>query len=284
VGWAALSGANSYTVDYKLASSGTWINAAAATTSLSVNLSGLTASSLYDWRVNANCAGATGAFALAQFTTSAATTCPGPYDVSTNGTTSGAALIPLNTDIKGSISPINDKDHYRFHITTGGTITVTLQTLPANYNLDLLNASGKRIGRSNNNGTSNETINATVTAGDYYALVYPSGSATNAALCYTLKIIPGTASKSAITVASSGYISMQLFPNPANQVLHISMKGYRQEKIIEVFDLNGKRLILERVIQDDKALRIGTLASGLYMIRVTARDGTLLIQNKFVKE
>ena len=77
---------------------------------------------------------------------------------------------------------------------------------------------------------------------------------------------------------------MKLFPNPANRILNISMKGYRKEKIIEVFDLYGKRLILERVMQDDKALRIGTLPSGLYIIRVTARDGTVLSRNKFVKE
>jgi hypothetical protein len=279
VSWSALSGANNYTIDYKLASSDTWINAATANTSLSTNLSGLTAGSLYDWRVNANCTGATGAFAQAQFTTSAAN-CPGPYDVSTNGTTSGAALIPLNTDIKGSISPANDIDHYRFHITTGGTIIITLQTLPANYSLDLLNASGKRIGRSVKNGTNNETINGTVTTGDYYAKVYPSGNANNAALCYTLKITTGTASRS----VNTGNIFMKLFPNPANGILNISMEGYREEKIIEVFDLHGRRLILERVMQDNTALRIGTLPSGLYIIKVTARDGTVLSRNKFVKE
>ena len=73
-------------------------------------------------------------------------------------------------------------------------------------------------------------------------------------------------------------------PNPANGILNISMKGYKEEKIIEVFDLNGKRLILERAMQDDTALSIGKLPSGLYIIRVTARDGTVLSRNKFVKE
>jgi hypothetical protein len=284
VNWSALSGANNYTIDYKLASSGTWINAATSTTSLSRNLSGLNAGSLYDWRVNANCSGATGAFAQAQFTTSAATTCPGPYDVSTNGTRSGAALIQLNTDIKGTISPVNDLDYYRFHITTGGTIAVTLQTLPANYNLDLINASGKRIGRSGKNGTTNETINATVNTGDYYAQVYPSGSANNAALCYTLRITTGTANRSVITAANTGNISMKLFPNPANGILNISVKGYNAEKIIEVFDVNGQRLISERLRQDNTALGIGRLSTGLYIIKVTARDGTVLSRNKFVKE
>ncbi|MEQ1678590.1 MAG: reprolysin-like metallopeptidase, partial [Chitinophagaceae bacterium] len=65
VSWSALSGANNYDVDYKTNASGTWTNAATATTSLSVNLSGLSASTLYDWRVRANCTGATGAYAQA---------------------------------------------------------------------------------------------------------------------------------------------------------------------------------------------------------------------------
>src|SRR6185503_2008723 len=55
VSWSAVSGANSYDVDYKLNTSGAWTNAATGTTSLSVNLSGLTSGSLYDWRVRTNC-------------------------------------------------------------------------------------------------------------------------------------------------------------------------------------------------------------------------------------
>jgi hypothetical protein len=272
ISWSALSGANNYDVDYKLASSGTWINAVTTTTSLSLNLTGLIASSLYDWRVRANCTDATGAYAQAQFTTSTPV-CPGPYDISTNGTRSGAALVPLNTDIKGTISPVNDIDHYRFNITTGGTIVLTLQTLPANYNLDLLNASGTRIGRSSKNGTNNETINATVAAGDYYAKVYPNGSANNATLCYTLKIASGTATR-----------SMSLYPNPASQLLNIFLVSTGMEKIIEVFDLNGKLMMTEKVTQNNAELDISALPGGLYLIKVTAKDGTLLSKDKFVKQ
>ena len=289
VSWSALSGANNYTVDYKLASSGTWINAATATTSLSINLSGLAASSLYDWRVNANCTGATGAFAQAQFTTTAAVTCPGPYDISTNGTIAGAAQIPLNTDVKGTISAKSDIDNFKFVITTGGTVTLTLTTLPANYDLALLNSAGTQLATSANNGTTSETINATVAAGTYYAKVSSKGNASNTTLCYTLKIATGTANRSAIGTAGRSAIitantSIKLFPNPANRILNISLKGYNKEKIIEVFDLYGKRLILESVMQDNTALRIGTLPSGLYIIKVTAKDGTVLSRSKFVKE
>ena len=121
-----------------------------------------------------------------------------------------------------------------------------------------------------------------MTAGDYYAQVYPSGNVNNATLCYTLKITTGTASRT--IAANIGNISTTLFPNPAKGILNISMKGYRAEKIIEVTDLNGKRLILERVIQENTSLSIGTLAPGLYIITVTAKDGTVLSRNKVVKE
>jgi hypothetical protein len=69
VSWAAVSGAISYEVDYKLSTSSTWTNAATATTSTSVSLSGLSASSVYDWRVRTNCASLSSVYSQAQFTT-----------------------------------------------------------------------------------------------------------------------------------------------------------------------------------------------------------------------
>ena len=103
-------------------------------------------------------------------------------------------------------------------------------------------------------------------------------------LCYTLRITTGTDTKSMFITENTGNISMKLFPNPADRILNISMKGYNKEKIIEVFDVTGKRLILERAVQDDTALNIGSLQSGFYIIKVTAKDGTVLSRNKFVKE
>jgi hypothetical protein len=91
VSWAAVNGAVSYDVDYKLSTSSTWTNAATATTSTSVSLSGLSASSLYDWRVRTNCASLSSIYSQAQFTTN-----PLCGTVSglttTNITTSGATL------------------------------------------------------------------------------------------------------------------------------------------------------------------------------------------------
>jgi hypothetical protein len=281
--WFAINGANNYTVDYKLAASTTWINAVSATTSLSVNLSGLTSGSLYDWRVRANCTGATGTYATAQFTT-LPQTCPGPYDISTNGTAAGAALIPLNTDIKGRISPVNDIDFYRFRISTPGTITLTLKTLPANYNLDLQNASGTRIGRSGNKNTNDESISMTVASGDYYAKVYPSGSANNAALCYTLSVEAATGKGGQFVKAGIDGIHMHIYPNPADQFINISIAGYNLQKTIEVFDQNGNLVIAEKTLQHSISMGVSKLAAGLYLIKIISDSGTILCQDKFIKE
>jgi len=95
-------------------------------------------------------------------------------------------------------------------------------------------------------------------------------------LCYTLRVSTGTASKT--------FIAATLYPNPAKGILNIVRTGYANEKIIEITDLNGKRLISKTFIKDNASLNITTLRSGLYIVSVKAKDGTLLSRNKFVKE
>jgi Metallo-peptidase family M12B Reprolysin-like/Fibronectin type III domain len=68
VSWAAVSGANNYLVEYKANSSATWLTVA-TTNGTTVNIAGLTANTLYDWRVRANCTAGSGNFVSTQFTT-----------------------------------------------------------------------------------------------------------------------------------------------------------------------------------------------------------------------
>jgi hypothetical protein len=279
--WTAAAGAVSYDVDYKTNVSASWINAATATTATTVNLTGLAASTLYNWRVRSNCTASSSAYTQVSFTTSTApVTCPGVYDVSTNGTRSGAALIPLNTDVKGTISPVNDIDFYRFTITTGGTITATLTTLPANYQLELQNASGSRIGRSRNNGTTSETININVAAGTYYARVYPSGSANNATNCYTLRIATGTASFGEEEIMVNKDIN--IFPNPVGNVLTINIPDLEKNATISIFDMYGKLLLQQNSILSSTRINVSALAAGTYMVKIRNNDKESVI--KIIKE
>ncbi|MGQ0739908.1 MAG: reprolysin-like metallopeptidase [Bacteroidota bacterium] len=279
VSWTAVSGASNYDVDYKLNSSGTWTNAATGTTATSVNLSGLAASSLYDWRVRANC-GASGSsdYSQAQFTTSAAPTCPGPYDVSTNGTRSGADTIPFNTDIKGLINPSGDVDYYRFVISTGGTITVTLTTLPADYDLRLYR-NNTVVASSSNGGTTSETINYTATAGTYYVRVVGWNGAFNASTCYTTRVQLGTASRENELIVGN---KVSVFPNPVSDKVTVKIDNLQGMADIRVFDMYGKMLQQKRTAAVNTWLDLSEIPSGIYIIKVmnAGKENTL----KIVKE
>lgn len=285
VSWTAVSGANNYTVEYKLTSATAYTTAASATTATSVSISGLSASSTYDWRVRANCASGSSAYANAQFTTGAVSVCPGPLDVSTNGTRAGAATIPFNTDVKGLISPSGDNDYYKFVITNPGTFTVTLGTLPGDYDLRLYR-NNTQVAISELGGTSSETINYNATANTYYARVYGFNGANSSTVCYTLKVTLGTASlpETGNNPDLSGKGRIQVFPNPAHKMLNVHVPGLSTRANIHVFDINGRLLINRQITQANTALDVNKLANGVYFIKVDDVNGHTIYQSKFVKQ
>jgi hypothetical protein len=282
VSWSALSGATNYDVDYKLNTSATWINAVTGTTATSRAITGLAASTLYDWRVRANCASGPGAYAQAQFTTSAVSTCPGIYDVATNGTSGGAAAIPLNTDVKGLINPSGDNDYYKFVITTGGTATITLSTLPADYDMRLYSSNGtSQLAISQAGGTTSESISRTYTAGTYFVRVYGYQNANNATQCYTLRVQLGTATRQAEETPKAGIVS--IYPNPVRNELKVNMGGYSETVSVTVTDMYGRRM-MNKTFANASSISTSKLASGVYMVTITDKKGTVIKQDKIVKE
>ncbi|SFW88938.1 reprolysin-like metallopeptidase [Chitinophaga sancti] len=266
VSWTAASGAVSYSVDYKLNTSSTWTSAATATSATSVTLSGLTAASLYDWRVRTNCASGSGSYIAAQFTTLTASGCANTLDNSTNGTLSGAATIPFNTDVTGLISPSGDVDYYKFVITTSGTVTITLGTLPGDYDLKLFNSSGTQQAISQASGTTSESISGTISAGTYYAQVYGYNGANSATSCYTLRVALGTATRSG---AISGDLDkIQIYPNPAKNVVNVNLAGVKGKSEVSMYDVNGRQVLRREVSAVNAQLDISTLPTGVYIIKV----------------
>ncbi|MDF2189995.1 reprolysin-like metallopeptidase [Paraflavitalea sp. CAU 1676] len=403
VSWTAVSGANSYDVDYKTAAASTWTNAATGSTGTSVNLSSLTASTTYDWRVRANCTSGSSTYSTAQFTTTGTITCanayeanenqaaaaPVPtntalsaaiatatdkdwysfiiggtnnlsitlgslrgdydiilynsagtelarsenggttsetitrtaaaagtyylqvfgyngafnpsmcyalqinatpvtgcsssYDAGSNNTFATAVQIPLNTNVTGLISPSADNDYYKFTITAGGTITVTLGTLPADYDIRLFNSAQTQVGISQAGGTSSETINYTAAAGTYYLRVYGYSNANNASSCYTLRVATGTATRGDDRLIT-GTPKFQVFPNPVINTLQVKIAGVTERSVIKVLDVNGKLLITKPVQEGNTLLDVKGFAGGVYMVLVTDAQGKRLYQYKFMKQ
>ncbi|MBL7726807.1 MAG: T9SS type A sorting domain-containing protein, partial [Dinghuibacter sp.] len=209
--------------------------------------------------------------------------CASTLDNSTNGTTAGAATIPFNTNVTGLISPTGDIDHYKFVITTGGTATVTLTTLPADYDLKILNSAGTQLAISQAGGTSSETISRTYTAGTYYAQVYGYNGANNASTCYTLRVALGTASRENELV-NAGTFKAQVYPNPAKNRLNINVNNLPGKATIQLVDINGRVVMAQQMVQNNTSLDISKAPAGIYLVRVNNADGKNLFQDKFVKE
>jgi Pregnancy-associated plasma protein-A/Bacterial pre-peptidase C-terminal domain/Secretion system C-terminal sorting domain/Fibronectin type III domain len=401
VSWSAVSGAVSYTVEYKTTATSTWTTAASATTNTSVAIGGLTASTVYDWHVRTNCSSSSSAYTAAQFTTAAssgcgtsyepneslaaaasiatntaisaaittttdkdwfkftigatsnlsitltnlagdydlilynsagtelarsengsttnetitrnnsaagtyylqvfgyngangamcyslragatavATSCQSSYDNTTNGTTSGAAQIPFNTDIKGLINTTTDVDYYKFVITTGGSITVTLGTLPGDFDLKLFNSAGTQVAISQNGGTTSETINYTAAAGTYYAQVFGYNGANSTTVCYTLKVTLGTATREAVTSVQKPVV--EIYPNPVRSSLNITATGISGNSVIRVSDMTGKKILVNSLHQKT-SVDVKKLPAGIYVIEIISADGNVISREKFVKQ
>ncbi len=93
--WSVVSGSTSYNVEYKLSSSSTWTTV--TSTSASKSISGLNASSVYQFQVQAVCS-VTGSYSsLGSFTTSAGTSsCGVPSGLTAGSVTSGSAVLNWN--------------------------------------------------------------------------------------------------------------------------------------------------------------------------------------------
>jgi hypothetical protein len=257
----------------------------------------LSAATTYDWRVYANCSlTEASSYSYGQFSTSGGSTpsptCPGPYDISTNGTIGGAATIPLNSYIYGRVTPRNDIDNYRFTIASGGMISVSLGTLPANYNLAVLNSSGTAIGTSQNNGAQSEWISLSVTPGTYYAKVFPKGNVNIATSCYTLRVETVTASR-VITTATNGSaaamrentnpnFTINLFPNPTTDQLNVWVEGVDRKTEIKVYNLMGKLVMQQGSGNTLTQLNVSKLSAGFYLVKVN--DGKEIRSARFIKQ
>jgi hypothetical protein len=186
--WGAVSGAVSYTVEYKTAASAIWSIAASATTATSVNLTGLAASTTYDFRVLTNCSDASSAYTSAQFTTTAVSGgCATNYEP--NESLTAAASVATNTALTAAVSSTTDKDWFKFTLGSVSNLNIVLSNLAGDYDLILYNSAGTEIKRSENGGTTNETIaNANTAAGTYYVQVFGYNGANSATVCYSLNI------------------------------------------------------------------------------------------------
>jgi hypothetical protein len=248
----------------------------------------LASSTAYDRRVRTNCTSGSSAYVSAQFTTAAVVApCPGTYDKTSNNTFGTAVAIPLNTDVKGLIDVSTDIDYYKFTISKAGTITITLTTLPADYDIKLYNSAQSQVGVSQNSGTTSETINYTVAVGTYYVKVYPYSTAKNATSCYTLKVATGTASREDTYTnrgVQSNDNSAKLFPNPTHAMLNVNMSKVSDRSTLRIFNSIGAQVLNMQVSKNSMQVNVEKLKPGTYFIKVEDAHGETYYSSTFIKQ
>ncbi len=272
-------------VDYDLYvynSAGTQLGSSTTSTATeSVSLSSQAAGTYYIKVIGYNGANSTTCYTITATATATTTGgCQSSLDNSANGTTTGAATIPFNTNVTGLISPSADVDYYKFVITTAGTITATLTTLPADYDLRLRNSAGTQVAISQKSGTASESISYTAAAGTYYAQVYGYNNANNASTCYTLKVALGTATRGTIEMANA---SVSIYPNPVHSELTINMGNYTDPVSATVTDMYGSKII-DKTFAGVSRISMSKLAAGVYMVIIRDKNGRIVKQDRIVKE
>ena len=277
--WAAVSGAVSYNLQYKLSSATTWTTV--NTTATSYALSGLTAATAYQFQVQAVCASASGSYSAATTftTTSATTTCTDNYEA--NETRTAGKTIATNANITAKIGTSTDKDWFKFSTTSAArNIKVVLDQLPADYDLKLFNNSGTQLAVSQNTGTTLETIiRNTTSTGTYYVQVYGYSSAFNANSCYSLRVNTSSSSFRTIEGAETESIEVQaieevtLFPNPSNGNFTVSVLSDNEADVtIAVYDITSKAILSETFNstkgENSFNLDLQGRAKGIYFVEV----------------
>ena len=279
VNWAAAIGAASYNVQYKTAAATTWTTVTSTSTSRA--LTGLTASTTYNYQVASVCASGTSAYSTAgSFTTTAVVTCTDAYEP--NESRTGAKTIPLSSNVSARISSATDKDYLKFVNTTAArNVRVSVTNLPADYDLQLFRSSTS-VGISQNGGTTSESLiyNNTQAATTYTAYVYGYNGAFNATSCYTIRAeISGTsfvrqsAEELEILNEELSNEPLQVYPNPTSGLLNIRLQPERDIfQTVEVYNQLGQKVeSFELSFTKEMPaveLQLSDLTDGIYFVRV----------------
>ncbi len=188
--WTAVSGATSYTVSYKLSSASTFTTV--STTSASYSLTGLTASTSYDWNVQATCnVGPSGNSSTLTFSTTAIPTCG-----TTSGLTSGSITT---TSASLSWTAVSGASSYNVqYMLSGGSSFTTVSSATNSLSLTGLASSSSYVfqvqtvcstGSSVYSGTATfTTLTPTTGCSDVYE---PNASSSAAAVIPTNTDITG---------------------------------------------------------------------------------------------
>lgn len=295
--WNTVGNAQSYNIRLRQAGTSNWTTGNSATPS--VNATGLTPNTQYEWQVQTNCNSTSSAFSpSATFTTQeevvqppiGGTECGDNFE--NNNSKLNAAAIPVNVTIKALIGTPTDGDWYVFQNTSSTpNIQVSLSNLTRDYDIRLLRGN-TTVKTSFNAGTADEliTYNSSI-VNTYYVYVSGYRGAFDPENCYDLKVtLSGSRFRTSsedesFEVELKPVYELIVFPNPASTELTLDVPVTEEVSTqIAVFDMAGK-LVLQKTDALSKGnsqtkLNVSQLPNGVYLLRV--QNGNYIENRKFV--
>jgi hypothetical protein len=213
-----------------------------------------------------------------------------------NNTQATAGTIAVGTSYNALIATNTDNDYYKFTIGATSNITVSLTTLPFDYDLQLLNSAGTVVGSSAAGGTTNETITFNSAAsGTYTVRVFGFNGAFSATLCYTLKVTatpacsntpePNESLAAAVTISANTDVNSQIasatdvdwykFTNTAAQPnIYITLTTLPFDYDVYLYNSVGTLLgSSTNGSTTSEAIIFNTALAGTYYVRVIGFNG-----------
>jgi|GEM_PF-6854136 len=195
------------------------------------------------------------------------------------------------------ICPQGDKDVYQFE-TSGENVRIRLYNIPEDYELEVYDADGLRVGTSKRKGLMAEVVNLRgLDAGTYYIHVFGANNVrSNPYLGYSLQLtatprtlvqeqekevmvdVKPAVSFEHDTLAQFDFLTeLDIFPNPATDLVNITFKSEVTTAIhVRIKDLNGKIHLSQymNVVYGYNKLRLplDNLTQGMYIIEYTAEN------------
>lgn len=252
--WTASSGAANYTIQYKVNTSSTWLTAGTSATN-TYALSGLTASTNYNWKVKASCSDYG---SVASFST------PAP----SGGGGGGACNAPA------TLNNLN---------ITATTAIISWTAVPgaANYTLQIKLATGTTYFTLGTVSGTQVTISGLQPATAYHWRIKASCSDYS-----TSKLLTTLANFTAPPTGEMPTIStlqLELYPNPASDLLNLNYTGMITPGTqVGITDATGRICLREDLIASLQTLNVSRLPVGVYVLLIL-EDGKQVANARFVK-
>lgn len=213
-----------------------------------------------------------------------------------NNTQATAGTIVAGTAYNALIATSTDNDYYKFTVVAGTNISVSLTTLPFDYDLQLLNAAGTVVGSSAAGGTTSESITYNnAAAGTYTVRVFGYNAAFSATQCYNLKVTtalacsntpePNESLAAAVSIAANTDVNSQIasasdvdwykFTNTAAQAnIYVTLTNLPADYDVYLYNAAGTQIGSSTAgSTSSEAIIYNTGTVGTYYIRVIGYSG-----------